>query len=345
MTLEQDLPRLFDELADAHLVGHPPVLDAMTSRKEPGDKSLHDKSLHEVGYSTRREVALAPPPDRRTGRRWLGTAAAALVTSAVGAVFVAETRGSDEVTPADLATLPPMADDLPSTGKAWLPETELAVSMAAEVLRMDCYQDAGYDVQGRTRADWITFGQWQAHPVLGIRRAGAARTLGYTNQFADSSTDIDSDVIDSCRQQVNRQFDGQYLAIAEPLRGTIENQLQDRADLAAQQDPRVRAALDTWSNCISSATDITATTPNDLARQFKFGEADQDDIPVAVADVECQASAELETTWYTVVTEYERAMIGDDIDAYDTLVRVRSDFIDDARSLLSERGVAIPSLD
>lgn len=281
---------------------------------------------------------------RRRGALLAVAASAAVLVGAAGLVW-ATTARTDEVTPADLAALPPMADDLPLTGKAWLPETELAVNMAAEVLRVDCYQDAGLDVQGRTPADWIVFGQWQAHPVLGIRRAGAARMLGYANQFPDPSTDIDSEVIDSCRQQVNRQFDGEYLATGEPLRGLIENQLQDRADLAAERDPRVQAALETWSECISSATGKTATTPNDLARQFKFGGADGDDIPVAVADVDCQASADLETTWYTVVTEYERAMVGDDIDDYDTLVRVRYDFIDQARSLLTERGITIPSLD
>lgn len=117
----------------------------------------------------------------------------------------------------------------------------------------------------------------------------------------------------------------------------------------APDDPRFATALAAWSTCLEDRTGEQADSPNELARRFLDGNYDgsatDPERDVATADAECQQQAQLWTTWYTVVTELTRNQLASDASLYDQWSRHRVDMVDNARTILSDRGIEPPDLD
>ena len=60
---------------------------------------------------------------------------------------------------------------------------------------------------------------------------------------------------------------------------------------------------------------------------------------------ECRQQAQLWATWYTVVAELTRTRLGTSAQLYDDWTRARVNMIESAYSVLSDRGIELPSLD
>jgi hypothetical protein len=323
--------------------------------------NAHDDPEHAVLIPLTRTV-----PTRR--RPLLFVAAVAAIAALVaGVVAINSSRDSSSVSDQPGETAPARPGDLPATGVVFAPEDALAVSVAQDTLISECMADKGFDYPLPTTDELIAaFGEWQPHAVLGIQRAGAARRVGYhsvgVGGFGTPSQTSAIQLLDAGqREAFGIALEGPELAAATPPDAATEpdtgrvnaggclGQVQATAlnndeelraavneagkigemapsgagfDDAALHNPRVRNALDTWSTCVETRTGEQADTPNELARRFL--DSNYDDSATA---------------------EVTRNRLGTDAELYDDWTRARVETINSARATLTDRNIALPSLD
>ncbi len=242
----------------------------------------------------------------------------------------------------------------------------------------------GFVYRVRTSEEWVTGGgQWEPGEVLGVQGLGAARQLGYHFDPGVSSVDAAVRALDEdttkrfwealmgddttpsvpitapggastgssitrggCMRIADQAFDDLTIH-QEGYRQQVDELGYDTSPVEmAMDDPRVTEILAAWRVCVEQTTGQTAATPDELARRYAFNEgtATAEEIAVAIADATCQVSTDLQTVWYTVLTDYERALMGDQVAVYDDLVRMRQAILDRADEILRQRGVIPPSL-
>ncbi len=339
----------------------------------------------------------------RWGRSRLALVAASVVV-AIG-LTLALTRAAG---PAqfDAAAVPPLPDDLPTTGIALMPEEQLTLAMATDVILGECMSEAGFDYVAPTTDELIAVhGQWNPHPVLGIRRRGAAERLGYqlsdvgglgtaaqAAAFRNMTEEERSAYVDALTNNDDSQGieiigpDGQPTGVSRPDEtGTCWGVVSEATphpdhEIYAYQsviggeslllsdtvlaEPRVAESLSEWRRCVVDA--VTASrraeslpantesmTPDSLARTFASFEDVQDGLPsptadevaVAVADVECQRTTELQRVWAEVQADVHRWQLGEDVRYYDDLTAMLRENVLWATDLLADRGIVPPPLD
>lgn len=281
------------------------------------------------------------------------------------------------------SVVPPLAVGLPDTGVAWTPSDSLALGMANEILQHECMVAKGWDYPLRTADSWVAgVGEWLPDEVLGITAPVGARSSGY-HAVLDPSTDPmmifanslsetertrfyndltpDGPMVDITGPDgsvLSQRADGGCFGVAvaalnplydsqEGLRESLEGEVLQSAWEVASTRPEVVAALSSWSECVSSAVDETAATPNELARRYAF----EGDAPtahekdVALADATCQQQVDLWHVYHAALADAQRAALGNRVTDYDELTRQRVELIALARQILADRGVAVPSLD
>ena len=281
------------------------------------------------------------------------------------------------------SVVPPLAAGLPDTGIAWTPSDSLALAMATEILQHECMVTKGWDYPMRTAESWAAgVGEWLPHEVLGIVAPAGARAAGYHSELDQSADPVTVFAASLSETERNRLYndlmpdgpmvdiigpDGSVLsqradggcfgeAVAalnplydsqEALRQSLDGTVLQSAWEVASTQPAVVATLSSWSQCVQSAVDETAATPNELARRYAF----EGDAPtahekdVAVADATCQQQVDLWHVYHAAIADAQRAALGGRVTDYDELTRQRVEFVGIARQLLADRGVAVPSLD
>ena len=302
----------------------------------------------------------------------LGAAAAVLVVA--GVAVVSQRDGGTDAAAGSPAPLP---TGVPLTGVEWTRAGHIELEAARRVLLQECMRRAGFQVPLGIDDMVLSMGAWTPHPVLGIGTQEAAASYGYhhppasdpagsSNQSTGYSTALmgaaDAPMVDvtlpdgtptgtqtsnggGCLGEIDAAFDG-LLDQQEALRIFVTEQATDSVALAEQtlNDQRVTSALEGWRNCVSETggDDVLggATTPNQLARRYAVtdGEATPEETQVAVIDARCQHQTDLQTTWYQVYAEYQRAALVQHQDWFDLLATMRMQIVARAAELLDERG-------
>lgn len=265
--------------------------------------------------------------------------------------------------PPVLVAAPPLPADVPATGLSVTPEEWMLLTVAGETLRRECMADAGFVYPPTPDAVLVqAMGEWGPSPMQGIRRAAAARATGYhaaSVGFLNGGSDYNESLSEDERNDFLAALGGDgggCYAVAEAQLPSFDGMKSwaVTGDVRAQalEDPRVIAVLDAWGDCVEAAVGERAPTPNELSRRYAFadgdpfeGEADDHEKAVAVADAECQAQVDLETIWFTAVTDRERVAMGDRVGEYDEWARQLQISLAAAAQVLADRGIVLPSLD
>ncbi len=290
--------------------------------------------------------------------------------------------GARDLADFGLSPPPPLADDLPATGRWWQPEAQLRLGIAEQHAIGECMTGKGFEYPVALDGWVVGFGAWLPDDFLSVRRGGAATEFGYhlddwmdpaaaavagldeaaTADFWEALTGGDSAPVvpitrpDGTETGAQVQRGGCAVSAAavtggiefnqEAFRGDVEAAVGQRGTEMARTDARVLDALAAWMTCVETGVGESAETPDQLARRFAFEGATPSarEIEVAVRDVECQAAADLQLVWFTVVTEYERAMMGDQVATYDQLLRLRVDALAVVDAYLAANDLVPPSL-
>jgi hypothetical protein len=110
-----------------------------------------------------------------------------------------------------------------------------------------------------------------------------------------------------CHGAAERTLDEGAEPVADPMFGQA---LVNRASNLAEQDSRVVAAFDAWSECMArSGYDYDDPWEANDDPAFDGPEANQHEISVATADVACKEEVDLVDTWAAVEMAYQERLI------------------------------------
>jgi hypothetical protein len=149
-----------------------------------------------------------------------------------------------------------------------------------------------------------------------------------------------------CMAQLDDTFDG-LLSQQEGLRSYVQEGATDQEALVEQttNDDRVASALALWRSCVArhagEAAIGEAQTPNELARTYALSgvEVTTAETDLAVTDAHCQTETDLQTTWYRVYAEYQRAALTEHPEWFDLLAGMRTQIVAQAAEILREHGL------
>lgn len=242
----------------------------------------------------------------------------------------------------------------------WLTrEEQLVVELAQSTLVSECLDKLGLTFPSPTDDELIAaMGDWQPSGVLGIGRAGAARSLGYRSappiqerafeQLNQLSGDKQHELVtaqERCWQQIRETLgrdESRRSDLSNALFGVDETQGERwRSDLNLEQ------AIAAWQTCINAAVGVEADTPNTLARQFAFSEepASDREREIAVADVDCQRQSDLERIFYETRTVGLAEELGGRAHLLNEYGALTEQLLARATAVLADRSITPPSLD
>lgn len=264
----------------------------------------------------------------------------------------------------DLASgLESLPADLPSTWTAYSARDQLVVFLAEQAILGECLSEQGLSVAPvDVAALTAVSGAWQPDPALGVLTSAGAAGYGY--HFPDHNTyTIESRVPDGERESVFRllgdawpeptgcraDYDTAVHGLSTQLTVLASDAVVDTEPVgnSTLADQRVADAIDAWSACLEQATGEQYATPNEAARAYGLAEtpATEHEITVALADVDCQAMADVEGIWRHVYAEYLRAAVAqqapDQLDDLDQRARLKADLVAASERELAERGISI----
>jgi hypothetical protein len=97
----------------------------------------------------------------------------------------------------------------------------------------------------------------------------------------------------------------------------------------SQQDPRVRAALDKWSTCMTERGYEVSDPVNYLPAEFDIGtpEPSTAEIDMALWDVECQKTTDIVRVWFDVDSEIQRKMLGERAEVFARITQENAELL------------------
>ncbi|MEM7095731.1 MAG: LysM peptidoglycan-binding domain-containing protein [Actinomycetota bacterium] len=237
-------------------------------------------------------------------------------------------------------------------------EEQLTVQLAELLLLQECAMTEGIEFGLPTDTELIQLhGSWQPSGILGIGRAGAARSIGYHDSGWGGGGSPTQTAALAALEASEREAFGQVVQNCWPR---VHSRLRDdpvrRSELTNQlfgsdgtqgaqyrDDPGLARALVIWQECVAESG-VVADTPNELARRFAFQpEITDEERSTALVDVACQELSGLEWAFYTA--RAEAILATDQADLLRELAHINLLRSLNAMGVREERGLVPPSLD
>ena len=224
--------------------------------------------------------------------------------------------------------------------KYWYSDREnTLVNEAVAFLIGDCVKAAGYTMRPwgghRTMLQEETYGQWSRGLAAKNGTERVVRLIpGLAERHEHQVNAADDEAATQCSQSVDRAGFPELLA---GLGGdtSIQQRIHQTAQVLTERDPEYLRYREAWKACVASKG-LTVVGTWGIAS----GASKEDDIRVALLDIECKESSGGARTPYDILAQYQAAQMKDHQAELNALAEQKAAAVERARQVLRDHGIA-----
>jgi hypothetical protein len=226
--------------------------------------------------------------------------------------------------------------------KYWYSDSEnLLVNNAVAFAYEDCVKAAGHTMRpwgGDAKAlQDLRFGQWSRPLAAKNGTAPEIRTIPGVHEMGDYTvSSTDELALKKCTTSIGRAG---FPELLEGLAGDESIQIRIVQDAGAlmERDPEYLAYRKAWEACL---TEKGVKLSEEGSWALNTAGSKEDEIRVALLDVECKESSGGARKPYDIFAQYQAVLMKEHQAALNTLAEQKAAAVEQARQVLREHGVA-----